>query len=70
VTEYSHPTPQRRDRIIYTSDFEVLVGGAWRCVDFKGVETDVFKLKARPWRHAYPTIPPYVVKAGGTERRC
>ena len=38
--------PRRRDRIVYVPDFEVEVGGARRVVDFKGVVTPVFSLKA------------------------
>lgn len=57
--------PRRADRITYTPDFEVEgPDGALRCVDVKGVETDVFKLKARLWRAVYPGIPLEVVRAG------
>ena len=61
--------PRRADRITYRPDFEVEVGGALRCVDFKGMLTREFRLKAKLWRHAYPDVPLYVVKADGTERR-
>src|SRR5689334_7700284 len=62
--------PRRRDRITYTPDFEVWdAAGALRAVDFKGVETAVFRLKAKLWRHVYPGVPLVVVKADGTERR-
>jgi len=58
----------RRDRITYRPDFEVWgPGSAFWVVDFKGCATEVFKLKAKLWRHAYPTIPLVVARADGTE---
>jgi hypothetical protein len=64
------PTGRKRDGIEYTPDFHVWdAQGAFTAVDFKGMETEVFKLKAKLWRYAYPTVPLFVVKADGTERR-
>lgn len=60
--------PRARDRVTYTPDFEVVdAAGNLRVLDYKGVLTDVFKLKAKMWRHAYPGVPLYIVKADGTE---
>jgi Protein of unknown function (DUF1064) len=62
--------PRRADRITLTPDFEVWdAAGGLRCLDFKGVETAVFRLKARLWKAVYPGVPLLVVKADGTERR-
>jgi len=64
------PGARRTDRIEYRPDFEVWdAAGGLRAVDFKGVETPVFKLKAKLWRAVYPDVALYVVKADGSERR-
>jgi hypothetical protein len=60
--------PKKRDRITLKPDFEVWgTDGSFRCVDFKGMVTDVFRLKAKIWRAVHPTIPLTVVKADGLE---
>ena len=54
------PTGKRRDGITYRPDFEVWDtpdGGGFRVVDFKGVVTREFRLKARLWRARYPDVP-------------
>ncbi len=46
---------QRADRITYQPDFHVIdcQGSEW-WEDVKGVQTPVFKVKARLWRYLYP----------------
>jgi hypothetical protein len=44
-------------------------GAPWCAVDYKGVVTAVFRLKATLWAHVYPTVPLYVVGADGIWRR-
>jgi hypothetical protein len=64
--------PRRRDRITLRPDFEVwddAEPGGFRVVDFKGVLTREFKLKARLWKAVYPTVPLYVARADGSEVR-
>lgn len=62
--------PRRADRITYTPDYHVWAAdGGFYVLDFKGVETAVFKLKARLWKAVYPSVPLHVVRADGTERR-
>jgi hypothetical protein len=64
------PTGRKRDGITYTPDFHVWdAQGGFSVVDVKGVETAVFRLKARLWRAVYPTVPLLVVRADGSERR-
>jgi hypothetical protein len=61
--------PRRRDRSTLRPDFEVEgPGGELRAVDCKGVQTAVFRLKAKLWKAAYPDVPPVVAKADGSER--
>lgn len=43
--------------------------GTYRCIDYKGVVTPVFSVKAAFWLVVYPSIPLYIVKADGTETR-
>lgn len=43
--------------------------GTYRCVDYKGVETPVWKLKATLWLAVHPRVPLYIVKASGEETR-
>ena len=51
-------------------DFEVeLPDGTLECRDFKGVQTEAFRIKARVWAVVYPTVPLVVVDAAGTARR-
>jgi Protein of unknown function (DUF1064) len=62
--------PRRPHRITYTPDFEVEdAAGRLAVVDVKGVETEVFKLKARLWKAVYPDVPLVVVRADGSEVR-
>jgi Protein of unknown function (DUF1064) len=64
--------PRRCDRITLRPDFEVwdaVEPGGFRCLDCKGVETQAWRLKVRLWRAVYPTIPLYVTRADGSERR-
>jgi hypothetical protein len=64
--------PRRRDRITLRPDFEVwddAEPGGFRVVDFKGLLTREFKLKARLWKAVYPTVPLYVARADGSEVR-
>ena len=69
-TLLASPTGRKRDGIEYTPDYHVWdAQGRFYVVDFKGVETAVFKLKAKLWKAVYPTVPLHVVKADGTERR-
>ena len=63
------PTGREQDGITYRPDFEVWAPDGFKAVDVKGVETEVFRLKAKLWRAVYPTVPLYVVRADGTERR-
>lgn len=64
--------PSRRVKISYIPDFEVWTrpdeSDLW-VVDFKGVLTPVFRLKAQLWRCAYPHIPLWIARADGTEER-
>ena len=67
--------PTRADRIMIELDFELwttpapdLDGAPDEAEDYKGSDrtiTDGFKLKARLWKHCYPTIPLYVALATG-----
>ena len=51
-------------------DFEVeLPDGTLECRDFKGVQTEAFRIKARVWAVVYPDVPLVVVDAAGTARR-
>jgi hypothetical protein len=51
-------------------DFEVVdQAGQLRAVDFKGVVTEPFRIKARVWAAVYPDVPLVVVTADGSERR-
>lgn len=60
--------PKKRDCITLKPDFEVWGSdGSFRCVDFKGVVTPEFRLKAKLWKAVYPSVPLYVVKADGVE---
>lgn len=53
------------NKVTYTPDFEVMtLAGELRCLDFKGVVTEVFKLKAKLFRARYPDVPLVVVKEG------
>lgn len=62
--------PRRADRITYRPDYHVwLPGGDFYVLDFKGVLTREFRLKAKLWRAVYPTIPLVIVNADGTERK-
>ena len=38
--------------------------GCLECHDFKGVETPVFRLKAKLFRDRYPTVPLRLIRAG------
>jgi hypothetical protein len=58
------------DGVTLTPDFEVWVTPEQREFhDFKGVVTEVFRIKARVFRERYPGVPLYVVKADGQEVR-
>lgn len=59
--------PKARDRITYRPDFEVWDAAGFRVIDYKGMLTDVFRLKAKLWKAVRPDIPLYIVKADGTE---
>jgi hypothetical protein len=62
------PTGRARDAITYRPDFECwLPDGARYVLDYKGVLTDVFKLKAKLWRIVYPDVPLHIVRADGAE---
>jgi hypothetical protein len=62
--------PRRRDRIVYVPDFEVwTTPGRLELRDFKGVVTQVFRLKARFFRARYPDVPLVLVWADGSETR-
>ncbi len=62
------PTP--RDRLTLRPDFEVWrPDGSFYCLDFKGMITREFAVKAKVWKAVYPTVPLYVVKADGREVR-
>jgi hypothetical protein len=66
------PTGRKRDGITYRPDFEVWDspdGGGFRVVDFKGVVTREFRLKARLWKARYPDVPLVVARADGSETR-
>jgi hypothetical protein len=66
------PTGTKRDGITYRPDFEVWDspdGGGFRVVDFKGVVTREFRLKARLWKARYPDVPLVVARADGSETR-
>jgi hypothetical protein len=64
------PTGRKRDGISYTPDYHVWTpAGGFYVLDFKGVLTREFRLKAKLWKAVYPTIPLVVVKADGTEQR-
>jgi hypothetical protein len=66
------PTGRKRDGITYRPDFEVWDtpdGGGFRVVDFKGVVTREFRLKARLWKARYPDVPLVVARADGAETR-
>jgi hypothetical protein len=64
------PTGRPQDGITYRPDFHVWdAAGALRVVDFKGVITREFALKAKLFKHCYPAVPLCVVGAGGRERR-
>lgn len=53
------------NKVTYTPDFEVTtLAGELRCLDFKGVLTEVFRLKAKLFRARYPGVPLIVVKEG------
>src|SRR5262245_57532387 len=52
------PGGGRRDRITLRPDFEVWPApGRLEVRDFKGVETAVFRLKVRLFKHRYPDVP-------------
>jgi len=54
-------------KIVYVPDFLVTdAGGSRWCVDVKGAETDVFRLKKRLWRFYGPPMPLRLVKKTGT----
>ena len=64
ITGYLEQVPFRLPGgIVYRADF-LIVGknGELRLVDIKGVETDVFKLKAKLMQVSYPWLPLEVVK--------
>ncbi len=62
--------PTRRDRLTMTPDFEVWrPDGSFYCLDFKGMITREFAVKAKVWKAVYPTVPLYVIKADGREVR-
>jgi Protein of unknown function (DUF1064) len=66
------PTGKQRDGIAYRPDFEVWDtpdGGGFRVVDFKGVVTREFRLKAKLWKARYPDVPLVVAWADGAETR-
>jgi hypothetical protein len=64
------PTGRKRDGIEYIPDFHVWdAQGDFYVLDFKGVLTREFRLKAKLWRAVYPAIPLVIVKANGEERR-
>lgn len=65
-----HPTYKLAARITYEGDFEyqVAVPDGFAslhtiCEDVKGVETQVFKVKAKLFREKYPDIELRIVKA-------
>lgn len=54
---------ERPNRIVYRPDFEVWrLDGTLEAHDFKGMETPVFKLKAKLFRARYPGVPLVVVR--------
>lgn len=60
--------PKKRDRICLRPDFEVTrPDGTLYVLDFKGMLTPVFRLKAKLWKAVYPTVPLMIVKADGLE---
>ena len=64
------PGGRRRDRITLRPDFEVWPApGRVEVRDFKGVETAVFRLKAKLWKAHYPDVPLVVARADGSETR-
>ena len=46
-------------RILYKPDFEYTITSTGQrvCEDYKGMETPVFRLKARLWQHYGPGVP-------------
>jgi hypothetical protein len=59
-----------RVKIVLIADFRVWdTPDTYRVVDYKGVVTPVFRLKAALWLAVYPQVPLYIVKADGTETR-
>lgn len=55
-----HPRPER---IVYVPDFVVrYTDGQVEVIDVKGMETPVFKLKAKLFRTKYPTLPLRIVR--------
>ena len=66
------PAGSRRDRITCARTSRCGTrrpGAASGCVDFKGVVTAVFRLKAKLWKARYPDVPLLVARADGTETR-
>lgn len=54
-----------RDQVRYRPDFEVTrLDGSAVAIDIKGVQTAVFRLKAKLWRVRYPDWPLLVIPAG------
>jgi hypothetical protein len=59
-----------RVRVTLVADFRVWDhDGTYRVVDYKGVVTPVFSIKAALWLTVYPQIPLYIVKSDGSETR-
>lgn len=66
------PGGSRRDRITLRPDFEVWDTpdrDGFRVIDFKGMVTREFRLKAKLWKARYPDIPLVVAWADGSETR-
>jgi hypothetical protein len=56
--------------VTLTPDFEVtLLDGTLEARDFKGLVTEVFRIKAAVWAQVHADVPLVVVRADGTERR-
>ena len=64
------PTGRKRDGITLRPDFEVWPApGRLEVRDFKGVVTEVFRLKALLFKARFPDVPLLIVRADGTETR-
>ena len=66
------PSGKKRDGITYRPDFELWDAPdrrGFRVVDFKGMVTREFRLKAKLWKAHYPDVPLVVARADGSETR-